>query len=173
MLCLHWFCPPALSLTLDWWPWAILLFISGQGRADCLLCSYLCGTQTSSGMLAAFLSVLTVISVAVLNQTAALKDKRKVLLSCPLGDCPSIDERLPFFLLFFLNNDFFYNQMWGKDKEMKDVERPDYFISIRQTAIRDGQPTCTLMNLKLVLFPKQVINLFLVHYEDNYDLAIW
>lgn len=68
MLCLHRFClphVPAQSLTLDWWPWAILLFISGQRRADCLLSSYLYGTQTSSGMLVAFLSVLTVISIAV------------------------------------------------------------------------------------------------------------
>ncbi len=80
----------AQSLTLERWPWAILLFISGQRRADCLLPSYLYGTQTSSGMPVAFRSVSTVISIAVLNQTGEIRQqpwkiKVKVLLSCPSG----------------------------------------------------------------------------------------
>lgn len=75
-----------LLCTLAWWPWAILLFISGRRRAACLLSSYLYGTQTSDAPICPHCNKHHCFKSAKCgDQPSALRDKRGVLLSCPSG----------------------------------------------------------------------------------------
>lgn len=106
------------SLTVEWWPWAILLFIGWQRWADCLSFSYLYGTQTSSGMPVALLSVLTVVSIAVLNQPRLhVCLERKVPPSCLSG------VTLKYILELFLINFLFCSDCEGNTKYLTYIQK--------------------------------------------------
>lgn len=107
------------SLTVEWWPWAILLFIGWQRWADCLSFSYLYGTQTSSGMPVALLSVLTVVSIAVLNQPRLhVCLERKVPPSCLSG------VTLKYIFELFLINFLFCSDCEGNTKYLTYIQTP-------------------------------------------------
>lgn len=115
------------SLTVEWWPWAILLFIGWQRWADCLSFSYIYGTQTSSGMPVALLSVLTVVSIAVLNQTRLhVCLERKVPPSCLSG------VTLKYIFELFLINFLFCSDCEGNTKYLTYIQKLAFYSSYQR-----------------------------------------
>lgn len=115
------------SLTVEWWPWAILLFIGWQRWADCLSFSYIYGTQTSSGMPVALLSVLTVVSIAVLNQPRLhVCLERKVPPSCLSG------VTLKYIFELFLINFLFCSDCEGNTKYLTYIQKLAFYSSYQR-----------------------------------------